>query len=48
MSFLDMIAVSILFYVLLQKYGGYKTQKQIDREKEDDLYLMRLFNVLEE
>tara|TARA_S200002703_G_scaffold109764_1_gene95471 strand:+ start:1120 stop:1266 length:147 start_codon:yes stop_codon:yes gene_type:complete len=48
MSFLDMIAVSILFYVLLQKYGEYKTQKQIDREKEDDLYLARLFNVLEE
>ena len=48
MAFLDMIAVSILFYVFIKKYGGYKTQKQIEKEREDDLYLMRLFNVLEE
>jgi hypothetical protein len=48
MAFLDMVAVSVLFYVLIKNYGGYKTQKQIEKEREDDLYLMRLFNVLEE
>ena len=48
MTFLDMLAVSFLFTVLVKKYGGYKSQREIDKEREEDLRLVRLFNVLEE
>jgi hypothetical protein len=48
MTFIDMVALSFLFTVAIKKYGGYKSQRDIDKEREEDLRLMRLFNVLEE
>jgi len=48
MDFLSLCVAYGLLIAGLKKYSGYKTQRDIRKEREDDLYLMRLFNVLEE